>query len=135
MSDEFTEAWGSVQAQRVAAAMSYVTPDRSTRTTLALAAEIDRLTKLLTEVQHERTTLFMSARENQADAERYRWLRTHTHGERDAAGRAEFCMPNPMPRSNIMRGSVAQHLDAAIDADIADYAAVQATAKGLMEKR
>ncbi len=83
----------------------------------------------------KRQALFAHAVALEKDAARYRWLRTHTHGERDAAGRAEFCMPNPMPRSNIMRGSVAQHLDAAIDADMADYAAVQATAKGLMEKR
>jgi hypothetical protein len=52
------------------------------------------------------------------DAERYRWLRENTHGEADARGRQEFCMPDPHPQSNIMRGSVAQHLDAAIDAEI-----------------
>ena len=52
------------------------------------------------------------------DAERYRWLRANTHGEKDRRGRQEFCMPDPCPRANIMRGSVAQHLDAAIDADM-----------------
>jgi hypothetical protein len=46
MSDEFTEAWGSVQALRVAAAMSYVKPDREDRDRLALAAEIDRLKEI-----------------------------------------------------------------------------------------
>jgi hypothetical protein len=55
----------------------------------------------------------------EADANRYRWLRDNTHGEADARGRQQFVMPDPHPQANIMRGSVAQHLDAAIDAAIA----------------
>ena len=50
------------------------------------------------------------------DAERYRWVRYHTHAEADAQGRQEFVMRNPRPIGHIMGGSVAQHLDAAIDA-------------------
>lgn len=49
------------------------------------------------------------------DAERYRWLRLHTIGKADPRGRQEFELPDPHPRGDIMRGSVAQHLDAAID--------------------
>jgi hypothetical protein len=41
----------------------------------ALRVELERLTALLAEVQQERTALFLTARENQTDAERYRWLR------------------------------------------------------------
>lgn len=59
------------------------------------------------------------------DAERYRWLRANTHGEQDARGRQEFCMPDPHPQANIMRGSVAQHLDAAIDAEMLEAEAVR----------
>jgi hypothetical protein len=50
------------------------------------------------------------------DARRYRWLRNRTRGVRDSRGRMEFDMPDPHPLGNIMQGSVAQHLDAAIDA-------------------
>lgn len=52
----------------------------------------------------------------EADAERYRWLRHGTAGVRDSRGRMEFDLPDPHPLGNIMQGSVAQHLDAAIDA-------------------
>jgi hypothetical protein len=55
------------------------------------------------------------------DAERYRWLRTRVSGHRAVgSGRpATFAFPGPLdlpPIGDIMRGSVAQHLDAAIDA-------------------
>jgi hypothetical protein len=50
------------------------------------------------------------------DAERYRWLRAWTTGQSDARGRQAFALPDPHPLGNIMRGSVSQHLDAAIDA-------------------
>ncbi len=53
MSDEFTEAWESVQALRVAAAMSYAQTDREDRDRLALAAEIDRL-KEICQTAHDR---------------------------------------------------------------------------------
>ena len=54
----------------------------------------------------------------EADAARYRWLREGTSGESRSRGRAEFDMPCPSPIGNIMQGSVAQHLDKAIDAEI-----------------
>lgn len=55
------------------------------------------------------------------DAERYRWLRVRVSGHRavSSARPATFAFPGPMlltPLGDIMRGSVAQHLDAAIDA-------------------
>lgn len=53
-----------------------------------------------------------------ADAERYRWLRAKTTGYEESRGRQSFDLPDPHPLGNIMRGSVAQHLDAAIDAAI-----------------
>ena len=53
------------------------------------------------------------------DAERYRWLRAETSGIADARGRQEFVFPDPHPLDNILRGSVAQHLDAAIGAAMA----------------
>ena len=52
----------------------------------------------------------------EADAGRYRWLRAGTRGQQDARRRQEFELPDPHPLGDIMRGSVAQHLDAAIDA-------------------
>ena len=51
-----------------------------------------------------------------ADAERYRHLRQHVHGENYGLTSQCFVFDWPTPLSNIMRGSVAQHLDAAIDA-------------------
>lgn len=53
------------------------------------------------------------------DAERYRWLRAQVRGARDERGRQEFDMPDPHPLGDIMRGSVAQHFDAAVDAAMA----------------
>ena len=52
------------------------------------------------------------------DAARYRYLRRWTSGQRHSRGRTQFVMPDPCPIGNIMQGSVAQHLDAAIDAEI-----------------
>lgn len=57
-----------------------------------------------------------AATADRVDAERYRWLRRHTTGQSDKRGRQEFALPDPHPLSNIMKGSVSQHLDAAIDA-------------------
>lgn len=52
-----------------------------------------------------------------ADAERYRWLRAHTFGTYGIDAKPAFVLPHvPTNRVNIMRGSVAGHLDAAIDA-------------------
>ena len=50
------------------------------------------------------------------DAERYRWLRERTGGEWE-----RFALPTVplLPKVNIMCGSVAQHLDDAIDAVMA----------------
>jgi len=52
----------------------------------------------------------------QRDAARYQWLRSWTRGERFAKPR--FALPSilPAPGADILHGSVAQHLDAAIDA-------------------
>lgn len=58
-------------------------------------------------------------RELQEDAARYRWIRSNARGKVDGRGRQEFDLPDPHPLGNIMRGSVAQHLDAAIDSAIA----------------
>ena len=52
------------------------------------------------------------------DAARYRYLRRWTSGQRHSRGRTQFVMPDPCPIGTIMQGSVAQHLDAAIDAEI-----------------
>lgn len=57
--------------------------------------------------------------ERDADAERYRWLRMKTAGLRDNEARPYFSFPSKFglpPVTDIMRGSVGQHLDAAIDA-------------------
>lgn len=37
---------------------------------------------------------------------------------RDRRGHAEFVFPWPLPLGNIMQGSVAEHLDNSIDAEI-----------------
>lgn len=47
---EFSEVWGSVAALRSAIAAGYVKPGRDERTTLVLAAEIDRLRAALHEI-------------------------------------------------------------------------------------
>lgn len=65
------------------------------------------------------------------DAQRYRWLRARVSGHRsvNSARPATFAFPGPMaltPVADIMRGSVAQHLDAAIDAAMSDGAALAA---------
>jgi hypothetical protein len=66
-------------------------------------------------------TLLAALDEAQADAARYRWLRGQVWGCRHALGKgpAIFAFPTAKelpPLSDIMKGSVAQHLDAAIDA-------------------
>lgn len=51
------------------------------------------------------------------DAERYQYLRCRVYGVRSRAGVEEFGMPAVTPCvASIMKGSVAQHFDAAIDA-------------------
>jgi hypothetical protein len=59
----------------------------------------------------------LAARE---DARRYQWLRAKVSGHRalGSARPASFAFPTSMglpPLGDIMRGSVAQHMDAAID--------------------
>ena len=55
-----------------------------------------------------------------ADADRYRWLRAHTHATRSSTGRQVFALPTPCPAGHdLMRGSVAEHLDDCIDRDMA----------------
>lgn len=53
------------------------------------------------------------------DARRYRWLRSRAYGQRDelAPNGQDFVMnpPDVMDGQNIMKGSLAEHLDAAID--------------------
>lgn len=58
-------------------------------------------------------------RENEGlakDAARYAWLRSLTIGRRDECGAKRFALPNIETVGDIMKGSVAQHLDSAIDA-------------------
>lgn len=57
-----------------------------------------------------------------ADAARYQWIKSQTSASRDKRGRCEFEMPDPHPFGRIMQGSIAQHLDAAIDAALAGKA-------------
>lgn len=56
--------------------------------------------------------------ELEANAARYLWFRDTTIGVREANGHYRFGIPTPRALANIMRGSVAQHLDAAIDAHL-----------------
>lgn len=54
------------------------------------------------------------------DAERYRWLRHRTGAVRAPNGIQEFKFPALWDtEANLLKGSVAQHLDAAIDANLA----------------
>ncbi len=74
----------------------------------SLSDQVEALTK-------ERDTL-------KVDAERYRWLSSRTSGHRNGLG-AYFGWPGPLTvvaTANILTGSVAQHLDAAIDTAIGD---------------
>lgn len=72
------------------------------------------------------------ARAFQKDAERYRWLRAQVQGVRalDSARPAQFGYPSamvlPPVRGDIMRGSVAEHFDHAVDAAMAATPAVGA---------
>ena len=80
----------------------------------ASAAILSLLDELKT-LRSERTAWRVTAENAEKDAERYRWVRSGTCGDRDSRGRMEFHLPDPHPLGNIMKGSVAQHLDAAID--------------------
>lgn len=56
------------------------------------------------------------------DARRWRWIRNKTRAQRDhPTWQGRFNMPSlrPLVGADIFRGSVAEHLDAAIDAEIA----------------
>ncbi len=53
----FAEVWGSVAALRSAIAAGYVKPGRDERTTLLLAAEIDRLRARAERAEAERDAL------------------------------------------------------------------------------
>jgi hypothetical protein len=54
---------------------------------------------------------------DQLDAQRYRWLRNRTGAWPSQPGApVEFRVPLPRPTGNALKGSVAGHLDAAIDA-------------------
>lgn len=54
--------------------------------------------------------------EARQDAERWDWFRSKTRGERSVDGRGQFVQPRISPITGIMMGSIAEHLDAAIDA-------------------
>jgi hypothetical protein len=56
-----------------------------------------------------------AAQADQLDAARYRWLRGRVAGESTKYGQL-FVISEPRPVGNIMKGCVAQHFDAAIDA-------------------
>jgi hypothetical protein len=61
-------------------------------------------------------------REAEADVRRYQYIQRWTRGERNHNGRKQqFNFDFPPPLGNVMQGSVAQHLDAAIDAAIAAH--------------
>jgi hypothetical protein len=64
--------------------------------------------------------LLESARQrdrDRIDAARWRWLRSKVSGGYSTPGSpASFQLPLIRPVGNIMKGSVAQHLDAAVDA-------------------
>ena len=74
--------------------------------------------KILKALTAERDDLRKEVEASRADAGRYRWIRTHTMGERDDLRVPQFYLPSveTLPGVNIMRGSVAEHLDAAVDA-------------------
>jgi hypothetical protein len=103
MSDEFTEAWGSVQALRVAAAMSYVKPSREERHRLALAAEIDRL----------RAALEVSQAATDAAVNKAQW-QARTNAELDATRLDAIRWRNP-PSGFTTWGDLARHLQAEIE--------------------
>lgn len=52
------------------------------------------------------------------DAERYQCLRNHISGDTDNFGNKVFELKSVRPLANHMKGSVAQHLDEAIDSII-----------------
>jgi hypothetical protein len=73
-----------------------------------------------TALDHHRDLLERAAAKieaNQKDVARYQWLRAWTRGMR-TFGVPEFILPRieVLEGRDIMRGSVSQHLDAAIDA-------------------
>ena len=97
-----------------------MTTDQSTLIVLRHAAEIDAVSDDVTKVRPSTLLALLDETEAlRADAARYRWLRSQVRGKRDGRGRSEFDMPDPHPLGNIMQGSVAQHFDSSIDAEIA----------------
>ena len=63
---------------------------------------------------------FAALEADSKDAERYRWLRRFTGAGRTTRGLQQFVLSPPQPgERDLFRGSVAQHLDSAIDAAIA----------------
>ncbi len=75
----------------------------------SVRAELERLTRLLDEQGKTNCSLFDTARQNQLDAERYRWLRDAMTGDNAHRVHDETC-------SNLLAGPA---LDAAIDAAMA----------------
>lgn len=92
----------------------------------SLADQVEALTadlaaeKLFSKQAMESVTEIAAQRDAlKPGAERYQWLRNLTRGHRGACfDQMWFLLPDVkrIPGQNIMQGSVAQHLDAAIDA-------------------
>ena len=62
-------------------------------------------------------TLVVERAKLDANADRYHWMRSNTAAGRNSTGRQVFYLPMPSPAGHdLMRGSVAQHLDDCIDA-------------------
>jgi len=122
--------WGDEEAAPGASTAEDLTPHAPAQSALdELRREVERLTqerdaafamsKCECSADEACANLAAARREVEAlraDAERYRWLRAGVRGERDTSGVAYFQTRMVAPvLDNIMRGSVAQHYDAAID--------------------
>lgn len=85
----------------------------------ALTTERDECLTLANEAKPLIEKLIAERDALKPDAKRYQWLRNLTRGHRGACfDQMWFLLPDVkrIPGQNIMQGSVAQHLDAAIDA-------------------
>jgi hypothetical protein len=80
------------------------------------AAEIERLRDALGYTQGQTNQAVTENEALRKGAERYEWIRAGTSAGRDSQGFQQFNLPFLVPQDNLMRGSVAQHLDKAIDA-------------------
>lgn len=69
-----------------------------------------------TPLLREAATALAEAGEDRVDAERYRHIQLHTRGYYDIDAIQAFALPYVTPVTDIMKGGIAGHLDAAIDA-------------------